>query len=103
MSTIGDGTSDEALSFALDEEREMVRFYFHLKDGDQLMTDEEGSDLPDLSAAKREAELAAREFLAEAIKAGRSQVPESFVIADDAGRELGTVALADVLPQRFRK
>jgi hypothetical protein len=81
----------------------MVRFHFHLIDGDQLITDEQGSQLPDFSAARREAELAAREFLAEAIKAGNPHVPEAFVISDEAGRELGRVALEDVLPRRFRK
>jgi hypothetical protein len=70
----------------------MVRFHFHLIDGDQLITDEQGCELPDLSAARREAELAAREFLAEAIKAGNPHVPEAFVISDEAGRELGRVA-----------
>ncbi len=45
----------------------MVRFYFHLRAGDGLLTDDEGQDLPDLSAARREAEQAARELLAEAI------------------------------------
>jgi hypothetical protein len=81
----------------------MVRFHFHLIDGDQLITDDEGSDLPDLSAARREAVLAAREFLAEAIKAGKPRVPEAFIISDEAGRELGRVALGDVLPQPLKR
>jgi hypothetical protein len=41
--------------------------------------------------------------LAEAIKAGRSQVSEALVIADETGRELGRVPLRDVLPRLFRK
>jgi hypothetical protein len=80
-----------------------MRFYFHLRAGDQLHTDEEGQDLPDPSWARREAELAARELLAEAIKAGREQVPEAFVISDEAGREIETFPLAAVLPKQFRK
>jgi hypothetical protein len=81
----------------------MGRFHFHLIDGDQLIADEQGCELPDFSAARREAELAAREFLADAIKAGNRRVPEAFVISDEAGRELGRVALEDVLPCRFRE
>ena len=46
----------------------MGRFYFHLRAGDELISDDVGIDLPDLSAAKREAVLGARELLAEAIK-----------------------------------
>jgi hypothetical protein len=63
----------------------MRRFYFHLRAGDELVPDEEGIDLPDLSAARREA---TRELLAEAIKDGRPEVPEAFVIADEEGREI---------------
>jgi len=56
----------------------MRRFYFRLRAGDELVPDEEGIDLPDLSAARREAIEAARELLAEAIKDGRAEVPEAF-------------------------
>jgi hypothetical protein len=49
----------------------MGRFYFHVRAGDELTPDDEGMDLPDLSAAKREALLGARELLAEAIESGK--------------------------------
>ena len=81
----------------------MGRFYFHLQADDQIVPDDEGADLPDLSAAEHEAILAARELLAEAIKSGRPEVPEAFVIADEAGRPLGIVPLAAVLPKPLRK
>ena len=81
----------------------MGRFYFHLQADDQIVPDDEGVDLPDLSAAQHEAILAARELLAEAIKSGRPEVPEAFVIADEAGRPLGIVPLAAVLPKPLRK
>ncbi len=38
----------------------MGRFYFHLQADDQIVPDDEGADLPDLSAAEHEAILAAR-------------------------------------------
>jgi hypothetical protein len=75
----------------------MGRFYFHVRAGDELTPDDEGMDLPDLSAAKREA------LLFEAIKSGSQTVPEAFVIADDEGRALDTVSLAAVLPAPFNK
>jgi hypothetical protein len=81
----------------------MARFYFHLRAGDELVPDEEGIDLPDFSAAQREAIEAARELLAEAIKEGRAEVPEAFVIADEEGRELAIVPLATVLPKPLKK
>jgi hypothetical protein len=61
----------------------MGRFHFHLQAGDQIIQDDQGVDLPDLSAAQRDAILGAREFLAEAIRSGKPEVPEAFVIADE--------------------
>jgi len=81
----------------------LAHFYFHLRSGDELLTDDEGEDLPDLSAARREAERAARELLAEAIRAGKDEVPEGFVITDERGREIDVVLLAAVLPKLFKK
>jgi len=81
----------------------MGRFYFHLQAGDQIVPDDEGVDLADLSAAELEAILAARELLAEAIMCGRPEVPEAFVIADEEGRALAIVPFATVLPRPLRK
>jgi hypothetical protein len=81
----------------------MGRFYFHLQTGDQIVQDDEGADLPDLSAAQREAILAARELLGEAIKSGRPEAPEALVIADEEGRALAIVPFITVLPISLRK
>jgi hypothetical protein len=81
----------------------MGRFYFHIRAGDELTRDEEGIDLPDFSAARREAIGAARELLAAAIKDGRPEVPEAFVIADEDGRMLEIILLAAVLPEALKK
>jgi hypothetical protein len=77
----------------------MGRFYFHLQADDQIVPDDEGADLPDLSAAEHEAILAARELLAETIKSGRPEVPEALVIADEEGRALAFVPFTAVLPR----
>ena len=81
----------------------MGRFYFHLRAGDELLRDDEGQDFPDASAARHEAELAARELLAEAIRTGKGRVPEAFVIADERGREIEIVQFETVLPKPFKK
>ena len=80
----------------------MSRFYFHLRSGAEVIADEEGSDWPDVAAARLEAVAAARYILADAIRSGTETIPEAFVIADSEGRELETVHLAVVLPERFR-
>ena len=77
----------------------MGRFYFHLRSGDRLIADQEGSDLPDVAAARLEALAAARYILADAIRSGSENIPEAFVIADSEGRELDIVPLAAVLPK----
>jgi hypothetical protein len=81
----------------------MGHFYFHLRAGDQLIPDVQGQDLPDVSAARREAKLSAREILAGAIRSGQAMVPDAFVISDEAGRVLYTVPLAEVLPEPLKK
>jgi len=80
----------------------MGRFYFHLRDGSELIRDPEGVDLRDAAEAKRMALLSARELVADAIKAGSPNVPEAFVIADDAGQTLDIIPLATVLPHSLR-
>jgi len=80
----------------------MGRFYFHVRKRDRLIPDEEGQDLPDVSAAVCEAKLSARELLAEAVHTGKDDVPDAFVIADEAGRTVCTLPFFSVLPKRFR-
>jgi hypothetical protein len=79
------------------------RFFFHLSAGTGITLDEEGTELPDLSAAKGEAVLAARELLADAIMSGDPDVPEILVIADETGRPLANVPLATVLLKSLKK
>jgi hypothetical protein len=76
----------------------LYRYYFHLRAGDELTPDEEGIDLPDFSAAQREAILSARELVAEAIISGNQTVPDVLVIADEEGHALQTVSCAAVVP-----
>jgi hypothetical protein len=81
----------------------MARFYFHLRNTGQLVTDDEGLELPNKWEALREAQLSARELLADAIKAGQDTVPEAFVIADEHGREIATLPLEALLPEPLKR
>jgi hypothetical protein len=58
--------------------------------------------LPDINAAKKEALAAAREMLAEAIKAAREDVPDCFIVADANGQEILSVAFNEALPEKLR-
>jgi hypothetical protein len=81
----------------------MGRFYFHLKEGDELIADEDGTELPDVAAATREALFSARELLANAIKAGKPKVYDALVIADEAGRTVEVLPFSAILPEPLNK
>ena len=72
------------------------RYYLHI---DGLGTDPEGTELPDLEAARREAILSAREMLAEWIILAADEIPLKIRIADEQGNVLATVHMRDVLPR----
>jgi hypothetical protein len=74
----------------------MPRFYFHIRDGDWLIADPEGGDLPDLDAAWAVAAAALRRAAAVAHGAAKAASGRRFEIVDGAGRVLATVAFWDV-------
>ena len=78
----------------------MPRYFLHV---DELDTDPEGAELPDLEAARREAILSAREMLAEWIILAAEDIPTRIVITDEAGSVLAVVHMRDVLPRALRK
>jgi hypothetical protein len=80
----------------------MGRFYFHLREGAELIRDPEGTDLRDAAEAKRMALLSARELLAGAIKSGERRIPEAFVITDEAGQTLHVLPFVEVLPEPLK-
>jgi hypothetical protein len=61
----------------------MKRYFFNTRDGDLFTKDEEGSELPDLDAARHEAILAAREMMAEMLLEGRVVDGQVFEIMDE--------------------
>ncbi len=75
----------------------MPRFYFHLRDDAGLMRDTEGSELPDLDAARAEAVADARSLVAEWLRMGQVVDGRRFEIADEAGQVLAVIPLRDVL------
>jgi uncharacterized protein DUF6894 len=75
------------------------RYFLHI---DELDTDPDGTELPDLEAARREAVLSAREMLAEWIILGADDIPTRIVITDEEGSLLSVVHFRDVLPRALR-
>ena len=69
-----------------DRQREMSLLYFHIKEGDEVLLDEEGSDHPDLEAARAEAIEAIRQIVGDAVMSGSPlRLDREMQVADDAG------------------
>jgi hypothetical protein len=73
----------------------MPRFFFHMRDGDWLVEDPEGSELPDLEAARAKAADLARDYLAGRLGAGQALDFDCIEIWDGAGQILETVPFPD--------
>jgi hypothetical protein len=80
----------------------MAHFYFHMRDGERFINDEEGQELLSLDHALEQALLSTRELVADAIKSGRDPGFDALVVADERGRELTSVRAGEVLPHRLR-
>jgi hypothetical protein len=75
----------------------MPCFYFHLREGNHLIEDLDGSELPNLEAARAKAVAATREAIAEQLRTGQAVGDRCFEIADEGGRVLTTVTLRDAV------
>jgi hypothetical protein len=70
----------------------MPIFLFHVFNSVGTARDDEGSDLPDLNAAKDHALDSIRSIIAEEARTGRIDLNGHIEIADPAGETLGRVA-----------
>jgi hypothetical protein len=77
----------------------MPRYYFHVREGSTLNRDEEGQDLPNAEAARREAVSASREILGDKLLHGGSLDHRTIEIADETGHVVDMVNTRDVLFQ----
>jgi len=76
----------------------MTRYFLHLLDGDDVICDPEGSDLPSIAAAREQALLSARELLAEAIKRGNQRIPRFVVVVSEGGNEVAVIDVKAIVP-----
>ena len=91
-------TSRTAPGYDLSREKNaMPRFYFHIRNGDFLMKDPEGSEVGSAEQAREEAVLAAREILAQRVLKGEPLVGDAFEIAAEDGHIVHVVPFTSVL------
>lgn len=75
----------------------MPRFFFHVRSSVDFIRDQEGTILPDIGHARREAEIDARHLLAEAVRKGEVVDERAFEVADVAGKVLFVFPLRNAL------
>ena len=74
-----------------------MRYFFHVRDKEGIVADEEGSELPNLVAARQEARECAKDFVVDVLRGGPSVVSRHIDISDAAGTILETLPLISVL------
>jgi len=75
----------------------MPRFFFHVRDRDQLTEGPEGIDFPDLEAAQADAWIAVRNVLVEQLASDSTISNQQLKICDEAGQLLATVSFRDAI------
>ncbi|MGD9478427.1 DUF6894 family protein [Shinella sp. G-2] len=75
----------------------MPRYFFHIRDKDNLEIDPEGLEFPDLESAVIDARMAAKEMLAERLMAGEQLDGQRLEITDERGATLETITFRSVL------
>jgi hypothetical protein len=80
------------------QRRPMPLFFFHVKEGDGLLSDPEGSHLPDIEAARAEAIEGARQLISAAVLTGEPMGLGRQMQVDDAnGQTLLSIQFRDVV------
>lgn len=69
----------------------MPRYFFHIREGSELIEDLEGVDLPDIASVEEEAIQAAREILADRIKSGKVIDGQAFHVVDANGARVAQI------------
>jgi hypothetical protein len=75
----------------------MPLFYFNIRDGNGLVEDEEGRELPDAAAARAEAVQGIRSILAEDVRQGRLDLHGRIDVLGERGEPLFSVSYAEAL------
>ena len=75
----------------------MALYYFHLRDGDEVLLDPEGCRLPDLGAVASKAMCAARSLLSADVLEGRLPLDLRIDVVDEEGAVIHSLPFADAV------
>jgi hypothetical protein len=80
----------------------MPRFYFHVHD-DKTVVDEQGTDLPDLAAARAEAVSGARDLMCEQVREGRLNLAHRLEVEDEQHRRVFSLPFRAAIEIKFHE
>jgi hypothetical protein len=80
----------------------MLRYFLHIKNGDETLVDEEGGEYDDLEAVRAEARDAARDIMSEGALNGEALDGRVFLITDEGGGTVLEHPSTTQLPNRPR-
>lgn len=75
----------------------MTRYYFHLRDGRDILLDDEGVELADLAAARAQALRSARSILAAEVIEGKVPLYLRIDVEDGAGAIVHRLPFAEAV------
>ena len=75
----------------------MPRYFFHVVEGTYILSDDEGSELPDLEAVRNDAVEGAREIMADDIRSGRKPEDRTMLVRDENGITVLTLPFLDAI------
>jgi hypothetical protein len=75
----------------------MPRYFFNIRDDQDMVRDEEGMDLPDLQSAREEAQDCARELLAETVRSHQPIDHKRIEVVDEGGTVVENIKFRDLL------
>lgn len=75
----------------------MALYYFHLRDGEDILLDPEGVDLSDREAVEKAALVTARALLGAEVREGRVRLDMRLDVEDEAGALVHRLAFADAV------
>ena len=75
----------------------MPRYYFHVRDGADLLLDEEGAEFPGRDGALAEAISSARDIVASQVRDGQVVGDALIEITDESGQLVETLQMRSVI------
>jgi uncharacterized protein YabE (DUF348 family) len=80
----------------------MPKYFFNIREGDELSKDEEGAEFPDDESARAEGEAGAREVLAEIITENGTADSRVMEVTDEAGTVVAEIPYKSLLAAAAR-